>query len=1307
LYSDDHATRALSMSSLLPLLPSPLLRLLNASDQPNTLMAEQQFNAVVLFADIAGFTTLSDQVRDVGARGTEQLTLLLNHVFEAMIDLIQAAGGMVWGFSGDALTALFRYETENQAAIAQQALTCSLAMQAAMAQFQTSAMLDELATIRLTMKIGLAHGVLMCGMAGIPHQRLVALLAGQPLIESSLVEHQASEGSIGLTTELWLVVQSYAQAQLRDGYYWLQGCETGVATAYPSLAAPPLPTWAESFIHPLIAKRLHDNQAAFINEHRLVYVLFAQLCIEQPAHELAIIREWASMLTTVSAQYDGYLSHVAVGDKGITSMILFGAPIAHEDDPLRILDCGLAVREQTSQMGYQSALGLNSGVVYCGLVGSVIRRDYTTIGDAINVAARLMEHAKADQILVSMELAKLAQTQFRWQLLPDARLKGKPQPIALMALQQRAFEASVRLPEFVSNLRLIGRASELTMLLQATEQTLTGHGQIIAIVGDAGIGKSHLINTFIQQLDAERWNIYRGECEAYGENSPYLVWNAIWRAFFCIEPMWDLATQIRVLSFQLELIDPSLLNRLPLLGTIFNLMIPPNETTALLEPQLQKLAREAILVQCLRTRATNQPMILVLEDCHWIDPLSADLLWAISQIIEALPICIILGFRPSIQNEVIAQRLPQLTYWHRLNLNEFNQSEASQLVAYKMQHWPGEHHISSLLADHLINQAEGNPFYLEELLNYVYTQGLDLNDAAVIGKLQLPASLSSLILSRIDQLNQRQQLTIKVASIIGRLFKLHWLWGVYPQLGEHQTIQTDLETLDRLELTIKYSFEPEVAYIFKHMLTYEVTYESLTYATRSTLHEQFGHFLEQHYADDPAYLDLICYHFMRSDNRSKQIEYLWKAADAAQRSYANEAALLFYQQLLSLLADVEHWSVLLPIGEILQIIGKPHAAIETYQTIINGLLAPDAAIGKSHWSIGKIYGELGQFRQGLDWLEQARTRYLTRGNAEGVAEVLIDIANILWQQGHYEQGLAHVEQSLALWRQLSNSLGTARALFQLGVILSDQRRYTEAYHALEQSLELRREAGDLFAMASSLNDLGIIAFDRGDHTTAEQLYTEAFTIRRDLGFVRGMAQSLSNLANAVFVSGDYQRTRQLLEEALVYRRQVGHQRGIAISLAHLGNTYAALGDFKAAWMHHRDAFTIRCAINHRLGIAQSQVAMGFLALRTDDFYQAYGLFQQSIHGFLALDDQRGLAENLVGFGCVAAGMLKYRLAHQFMLAAETIIASLDTIFEPEFRDGHAWLKRQLDQNSSDVVGLSESNTARAIATLLNLSYHLY
>ncbi|MCA0353824.1 MAG: tetratricopeptide repeat protein [Chloroflexi bacterium] len=1295
------------MQSLLPLLPLPLLKLLNTAESSSDLLAEQRFHAIVMFADIADFTALSDQAGDLGARGTEQLTLVLNQVFEAMIDLIQTAGGVVWGFSGDALTALFCYKTPQQTPIALQALRCSLAIQAAMNQFQTNTLINEFVAIRLTMKIGLAHGELICGMAGLPQQRLVPLLVGQPLIESSLVETQALEGEIGLTAELWHIVQPYVEAQARDNYYWLQRCQPGASITQPSLSPAQLPARAEMFIHPLIAKRLADNQASFINEHRLVYVLFAQLRVEQSPQGLASMREWASMLTAISAQYDGYLSHVTAGDKGITSMILFGAPIAHEDDPLRILDCALGVREQTHQLGYQSALGLTSGVVYCGLVGSTIRQDYTTIGDSINVAARLMEQAEPDQILVSMELAHHTQTQFDWQVLPAVMLKGKPQPIALMALQQRASAASVRLPEVASNLRLIGRASELATLLSVTGQALTGHGQIMAIVGDPGIGKSHLINAYLQQVDTDHWNIYRGECEAYGENSPYLVWNAIWRAFFCIEPNWDLATQIRVLNFQLELIDPSLLNRLPLLGTIFNLAIPANETTALLEPQMQKLAREAVLIQALRLRAMRQPLILILEDCHWIDPLSADLLWAISQVIEHLPICIILGYRPAIQNELISQRLPQLSYWGSVTLHEFNQGEASQLVAYKMQHWLGEQQISSSLAAHLINQAEGNPFYLEELLNYVHTQGLDLNDAAVISKLQLPASLSSLILSRIDQLNQHQQLTIKIASIIGRLFKLHWLWGVYPQLGDYQAIQTDLEILDRLDLTIKHSFEPEIAYIFKHMLTYEVTYESLTYATRSTLHEQFGHFLEQHYADDPSYLDVICYHFTRSDNHRKKIEYLWKAAKTAQQSYANEAALLFYRQLLTLLPAAEHWSVLLPIGEILQIVGKPQAAIEAYQSIIQALPSTADAAIKGLWSIGKIYGELGQFEQGLTWLEQARTSYLKLGNAEGVAEVLIDIANILWQQGYYDQGLAHVQQSLDHWRQLANPLGMARALFQLGVILSDQRRYAEAYHALEQSLALRREAGDLFAMASSLNDLGIIAFDRGDYTTAEHLYTEAFTIRRDLGFIRGMAQSLSNLANAVFVSGDYQRTRELLEQALIYRRQVGHQRGIAISLAHLGNTYAALGDFKAAWNNHRDAFVVRCTINHRLGIAQSQVAMGFLALRTGDFYQAYGLFQQSIHGFLVLDDQRGLAENLVGFGCVAAGLLKYQLAHQFMLAAETIIVSLNTIFEPEFRDGHAWLKRQLNQDLPDLLSLSEANNASTIETLLKLSYRLY
>ena len=229
---------------------------------------------------------------------------------------------------------------------------------------------------------------------------------------------------------------------------------------------------------------------------------------------------------------------------------------------------------------------------------------------------------------------------------------------------------------------------------------------------------------------------------------------------------------------------------MPLLGTLLQLDIPDNELTSALDAKLRKTSLEALLVDCLRAEARKTPLLIVLEACQWLDPLSFDLVVTVANAIAELPVLLILTMRPDDHTQAWRERLKRLVYYTEIQLQPLNSEAAAQFAALKLaQLLGGAAEVAPGLVERIIAQAEGNPFYIEELLNYLHFQHVDFRDSAALTQLELPDSLQRLVLSLIDQLSESQKITVKVASIIGRIFRAAWLQGMYPDLDQPERVR--------------------------------------------------------------------------------------------------------------------------------------------------------------------------------------------------------------------------------------------------------------------------------------------------------------------------------------------------------------------------------------------------------------------------------------------------------------------------------------------------------------------------------------
>lgn len=1159
-------------------------------------------DGTALFADISGFTPLTEALaRALGPRrGAEELTHHLNLVYDALIAEVDHYGGSVIGFAGDAITCWLDGDDGARAT------ACGLAMQAAMRRF-AAVPIPSGDPVALAAKVAVATGPARRFVVGDPEIQRIDVLAGATLERMVAAEHLAAKGEVVLdepTAARAGAALRVAEWRVEDGTGRRFAAATGLARPVAWTPLPPLPPDALSedqtrpWLLPPIFERLHSGQGDFLAELRPVAVLFLGfrgIDYDADPHAPGLLDAYVRWVQQVLARYGGYLLQIIIGDKGSYLYAAFGAPIAHDDDAARAMAAALELRTAPPTLGYSAdvRIGVAAGRVFTGAYGGAIQRTYGALGDAVNLAARLMQHATSGGILVGDGARKAAAHGFTWQSLPPLTVKGKADPVAVYGLVGAAKRHAAHAQQSSYVLPMVGREAELALVDRTIEQALTGRGQILAITAEAGLGKSRLVAETIRRAGARGLDIYVGECQSYGAHNSYLVWEGIWRAFFGLEGVDASDEQARILEARLAAIDPALVPRLPLLGVALNLPIPDNDLTASLDAKLRKDSLEALLVDCLRAQARSTPLLLVLEDCHWIDPLSRDLIEAIGRVTADVPVLLVAAYRPPEAGQPQAPRIEQFPHCTVVPLTSFTGEEAERLITLKLGRLVGDGAApATRLVERITEQAQGNPFYIEELLNYLHDRAIDPRDPRALEGLELPASLHSLILSRIDRLSESQKTTIKIASVIGRQFRMDWLWGVYPSLGAPARVRSDLETLSGLDLTPLDQPEPEYVYLFKHIVTREVAYESLPYARRALLHGQLGGFVEGAYAGAlDQYVDLLAYHYDLSGVAPKKREYLRRAGDAAQAAYANAAAIDYYRRLLPLLDEAEQSPALLRLGQVLELVGDWSEASDRYRQALQLAEELDDRHGQAacQRAMGWLLRKQGECREASSWLEQARTSFERLSELAAVSQVMTDMGEVSRLLGAYAEAKKWYDDALSLAASVEEReprlIAQAQALKGAGTLAAKQGDNATARTLYEESLAMRRELGDRPSVAVLLNNLGIVARYMEDYAMAWNMNEESLAVLREIGDRFAASQLLNNLGCVAADMGDYVMARRLLAESVDIQRQLGDKGCLAIALNSLGDVLLDEEDHMAARPLLMESLAINVDMGDRAAIA--------------------------------------------------------------------------------------------------------------------------
>jgi len=898
------------------------------------------FQAAILFADISGFTLLTERLAEKGPTGVETLASILNGYFGRMIDIIHAYGGDVVKFAGDAVIAVWPTESDSGTTDpVSQASPWQWTMRAAECALKIHEILSnyKLEDANLYLKLAIATGDITAAHIGGVFNRWEFLLTGTPLIELGIANNLAKAGEILITPSAWKLIRNDCQAEpvefrLKDMLAH-GGSLAGLnkpSSVPKSNVKPIIPEGAETslraYIPGAIINRLTAGQSGWLAELRRVTVLFINLPELDQNTELAIAQNIARLIQRSVYRYEGSINKINVDDKGITLVAALGLPpFAHEDDPARGVQAALMMRKELSSLNVRSYIGITTGRIFCGSIGNSTRREYTIIGNTVNLSARLMGAAGMQTALIERQGIPIlcdrvtynnAKDVIEFETLPPQPVKGRKEAVEV-------FHPLDSKKSFIRpKTELIGRQEEKTIFAYALQALSRGEvHQTIILHGEAGIGKSRLFEHLIRQAEALRVKVLGSAGDAIEKSNPYYSWRPIFNTVFNIEELLAKAElteanrdtiQARVID-KLNAIDPELARYAPLLTAVLPFVIPDNELTSAMAGEIRAGNTRELLTRLLAHEAVQAPLLIVLEDVHWLDSASWILLADVHQ--KVRPILLALNTRPF--SPPVPQQFKDIANHPNTNFIKLEAMLLDDVEALVCQRL-GVRSIPPEIGKLIREKSEGHPFFAEELAYALRDSGiLSIEDQecrisskfADLTDLVLPDSLQAAIMNRIDSLNPSQQLTLKVASVIGRIFAFRVLQAIHPIESDKPALNAYMENLTRLSLTLVESEMPDLAYIFKHAITQEVAYNLMLYSQRRHLHQAVAEWIEKNYERDIAsYYTLLAYHWTQAaettdpvqQNRilTKAVDYLEKAGEQAMQNFANQEAIQFFNQAL-------------------------------------------------------------------------------------------------------------------------------------------------------------------------------------------------------------------------------------------------------------------------------------------------------------------------------------------------------------------------------------------------------------------------
>ena len=649
---------------------------------------------------------------------------------------------------------------------------------------------------------------------------------------------------------------------------------------------------------PSVALREPDDAAAIEGERKTVTALFADIkgsteMMEDldPEKARAIIDPALTLMMDAVHHFDGYV----VQSTGDGIFALFGAPLAHEDHPQRALYAALRMQEELHHYGaklqaeghspVEIRVGVDTGeVVVRSIATGATQIEYAPIGHTTNLASRLQSVARTGSVVASETTRKLCEGYFILKPLGATRVKGVSKPVNVYEVIGRG-SLRTRLQRSAGRgyTKFVGRNLEMEAMKAAAERAKAGHGQIVASMAEAGVGKSRMIFEF-KATSAAGWMVLEAFSVSHGKASSYLTVIDLLQGYFKIASQDDQRTRREKIAGRIAILDRTLEDAIPYLYSLLGIA-GESDPLAQMDPQTRRRGTLDAIKRILLRESLNQPLMVIFEDLHWIDEATQALLNLLADSIGTAKILLLVNYRPEYSHQWSSK-----TYYTQLRLDPLGKESAAEML----QSLLGDSAELVPLKRLIIEKTEGNPFFMEETVEVLLDDGALVRNGRIklvksLAELKIPPTVQAILASRIDRLPPDEKDLLQTLAVIGREFALGLLRVVVSKSDDE--LERMLHNLQLAEFIYEQPAAGDVEYTFKHALTHDVAYNSLLIERRKLLHERMGAAMETLYRERlDDYLAELAHHYVHSTNTRKAVEYLYLAGrQAGKRSVFSEA----------------------------------------------------------------------------------------------------------------------------------------------------------------------------------------------------------------------------------------------------------------------------------------------------------------------------------------------------------------------------------------------------------------------------------
>ena len=914
--------------------------------------------AAVMLTDISGFSALTLSLTSQGTQGLETLQQILDGYFGALGAVITRYGGDICTFAGDAVVAAWPDHDGSPAAV-QKAVACALRIQ------QDAPSWFEGQTLELSQRIAVSDGELLISKIGGAQGKWLNVFAGKPVVEAGRACDITTPGQVLVTASVAGRLQGLAQMQPAAGDCHRVHAVSDDAAAL-SAATPPasVSTTAPGFdpmtlaghVPEILVRRARAGQDDWLAEFRAVTALFVKLdeASLSAADSHAALQGVSLAVQQVVQRFGGALPYAQMDDKGLNFIVAFGIPTAsYEDDAARALSTALEIQRQLRALGLRPSIGLSTGWLYCGECGAEHRRQYSMIGPAMNFAARLAG-AAVDDLLCDEETSKAAGNRMSFTIAQNVLPKHAEatvlafRPVARLGVSERVNE-------------MVGRRQELAQLLDSLKSMNEGRGARWLVRGEPGIGKSRLLAALREQAQAAGVKVVFAEAESLERHTPYFIWRELLGQLLRLLRQGE---QTPAQSLLQRLQDaPQLLSWAPLLNDILPLAPAETDLTREMRGAARASSLQALLQHLVLAATEAGPLLMIVNDLHWVDALSVEALQTLEPRVPALGL--VLATRPQTGSDSGTDAAA--AGWSErptIELGALSSADTADMVGQLCGVATAPTELSTLIH----GRAEGNPFYIQQLT-------LALREAACIevvgGRCQtkgdvaahlahaLPGTLRGVIVSRVDRLNDEQQLLLKLASVFGRVFSLAGLAAIYPVTQTLSRIQSLLASLAGSSFVHRQSGTDEDRYAFEHAIAQEAIYELLPMAQRRRQHGRIADWLEQQHSGLMAgFFGVLAKHCLLAEEFGRALNHLEGGARTAFRQSAYREAIGHLETAQRVVADKSIAANEMRRASWQLLMGDSHHELSEYQQAEKQYLSALALAGqpRSPASLGKPGG---------------------------------------------------------------------------------------------------------------------------------------------------------------------------------------------------------------------------------------------------------------------------------------------------------------------------------------------------------------